>query len=182
MNQIGKTHIKKYKNKAFNEHYYLFKYKDVRNYILEYKFNDKAYYYKSFVNILLNNKKICEILKSYDIIIPVPIHNKRKKERGYNQTALIVNDIAKKTLELEYYDALVKVKNIVPQSTLRKEERKENSKNVYKLKADSERIIENKKVLIFDDIYTTGATAEECAKAVKKAKPDKIGILTIAKD
>ena len=130
MNQIGKTHIKKYKNKAFNEHYYLFKYKDVRNYILEYKFNDKAYYYKSFVNILLNNKKICEILKSYDIIIPVPIHNKRKKERGYNQTALIVNDIAKKTTELEYYDAIVKVKNIVPQSTLRKEERKENSKNV----------------------------------------------------
>lgn len=182
MNEIGKVHIEKYKDKSFNEHYYLFKYKDIRNYILEYKFNNKAYYYKSFVNILLNNKKMCEILKSYDIIIPVPIHNKRKRERGYNQTALIVKDIARKTHGLEPYDALIKVKNIVPQSTLKKEERKENSKNVYQLKTNLENIIKDKKVIIFDDIYTTGATAEECAKAIKKAKPAKIGILTLAKD
>ena len=176
-------HYSKDDTKYFDEHAYVFEYNSIiREKIIEYKFKNKPYLGKMFSEFFVKNEKMCGFFKKYDIIIPVPIHNKRKKERGYNQTALIVNDIAKKTLELEYYDALVKVKNIVPQSTLRKEERKENSKNVYKLKADSERIIENKKVLIFDDIYTTGATAEECAKAVKKAKPDKIGILTLAKD
>ena len=159
----------------------MFKYKAIRDKILAYKFDDKAYYYKTFVNILLNNKKMCEILKSYDIIIPVPIHNKRRKERGYNQTELIAREIAKKA-ELEYINILEKCKNTIPQSTLSKEERIENSKDIYRTKEPSKQKIKDKKVLIFDDIYTTGSTVNECAKAIKTLQPYKIGILTIAKD
>ena len=59
-------------------------------------------------------------------------------------------------------------------------QRIENAKNVYGVIKNID--IENKKILIFDDIYTTGATANECAKVLRKLKPKKIGILTIAKD
>ena len=128
------------------------------------------------------NKKICEILKTYDIIIPVPIHNKRRKERGYNQSALIAKEFCKNINELEYEDILIKKKNTIAQSTLNKEERLKNAIDMYKIKENKQDIIYNKNVLIFDDIYTTGATANECAKAIREANPSKVGILTIAKD
>ena len=182
LQEIEKVHLDKCKSKYYEEHAYMFKYNDIRDSILAYKFDDKPYYYKTFVNILLNNKKMCEILKSYDIIIPVPIHNKRRKERGYNQTELIAREIAKKVYELEYINILEKTINTVPQSTLSKEQRKINSKDIYKLKNIDCQKIQQKRVLIFDDIYTTGATANECAKVVKALQPYKIGILTIAKD
>ena len=128
------------------------------------------------------NKKICEILKTYDIIIPVPIHNKRRKERGYNQSALIAKEFSKNINELEYEDILIKKKNTIAQSTLNKEERLKNAIDMYKIKENKQDIIYNKNVLIFDDIYTTGATANECAKAIRGANSNKIGVLTIAKD
>ncbi len=160
----------------------MFKYNFIRDKILAYKFNDKAYYYKTFVRILLNNKKMCEILTSYDIIVPIPIHNKRRKERGYNQTELIAKEIAKNIDGLEYANILEKNKNTVPQSTLNKKDRIKNSVNVYNLKNISNTKINYKNILIFDDIYTTGSTANECARILRKLEPKSIGILTIAKD
>ena len=167
----------------YQEHIYVFKYEGfIREKLIEYKFNDKAYSYKTFVNILLNNKKICEILKSYDIIIPVPIHNKRKKERGYNQTELIAKEIEKIIENLEYENILMKKVNTKPQSTLNKSDRARNVKDVYGLKViDDITKYRGKKILIFDDIYTTGSTVNECAKLLKDGSK-KIGILTIAKD
>ena len=182
LRKIEKIKVEKYKNKYYNEHIYLYKYQDIRNEILKYKFNNKAYYHKSFSKIIVNNKKMCKILKSYDIIIPVPIHKKRRKERGYNQAELIAKEISKNILSLKYLDVLKKEKNTVAQSTLNKKERLNNLKNVYKIKDITINELENKKVLIFDDIYTTGTTANECAKVIKVLNPEKIGILTIAKD
>ena len=178
----------------------MFKYKNIRKNILDYKFNEKSYYYKAFVNILLKDKKMCEILKSYDIIVPVPIHNKRRMERGYNQTELIAKELSRKinyctnTMEktkqeiLKYENILIKKNNTKPQSSLNKIQRAENAKNVYELRKEKRMLLEyeklkNKNILIFDDIYTTGATANECAKVIKEGlAPNKIGILTMAKD
>ena len=163
------------------EKMHIFKYEDlVRKLILQYKFNDKSYLYRTFCEIILKNKKSFDFIKSYDIIIPVPIHKIRKRKRGYNQSELISKLLASKT-KLEFStNVLVKYKNNNPQSTLDKKARKENTKDVYKL-VNKEKI-HNKKVLIFDDIYTTGSTANACAKELKRADPLKIGILTLAKD
>ena len=123
----------------------MFKYEDyIREKILNYKFNDKPYYYKTFAIIFITNKKMCDILKSYDIIIPVPIHNKRRKQRGYNQTELIAKELAKKILNLEYMNILTKNANAKPQSLLNKEQRIENAKNVYGVIKNID--IENKNV------------------------------------
>ena len=180
--KLTNVHIQKYKNKTYAEHIYMFKYTDIRREILEYKFDDKAYYYKTISQVFLKNKKICEILKTYDIIIPVPIHNKRRKERGYNQSELIARAISK-TLGIPIVkNVLVKIKNTVPQSSLNKVQRAENAKGVYSAKNHTK--LRNKKILLIDDIYTTGSTLNECANALiqKGIKREQIGVLTLAKD
>ena len=165
----------------FIQHIYFFKYEGIiRKIILDYKFNEKAYLYKMIVNFLLKDKKIFEILKFYDIIIPVPISNKRKRERGYNQSLLIAREISNLT-GIPYTDnCLFKIKNIIEQSKLNKEDRMQNVQGVYELK--NKKILENKNILLIDDIYTTGSTVKECCKTLKLAKIKEIGVLTIAKD
>ena len=160
---------------------YIFKYTElVRNLILQYKFNDKAYLYRTFCEFMVKNKKVFDFIKSYDIIIPVPIHKARMRERGYNQSELIAKELAKKLGLKVYTNVLIKIKNNKVQSTLSSKEREINTKDVYKI-VNLEKIY-NKKVLIFDDIYTTGATTNSCIEEVKKANVKKIGILTLAKD
>lgn len=160
---------------------HIFEYKEtIRKLILQYKFNDKSYLYKTFSEIIVKNKKAFDFIKSYDIIIPVPIHKTRMRERGYNQSELIAKELAKKARIKFYEDVLIKVKNNKVQSTLCAEEREKNTKNVYKL-INLQKIY-NKKILIFDDIYTTGATVNSCIREIKKGKPSQIAVLTLAKD
>ena len=67
--------------------------------------------YKSFAKILLNNEKICEILKNYDIITEVPMYKKKKLKRGYNQSTLIAKEIAKTQNNLNYEGVIEKIKD-----------------------------------------------------------------------
>lgn len=132
------------------------------------------------MNFLLKQQKIFEIIKTYDIILPVPISKKRYKQRGYNQTELIAREIGKRTdIEL-VTNCLYKEKNNVPQSTLNKEDRIENVKNAYIIK--NSKIIKGKRVIILDDIYTTGSTVNECSKLLKQNNVKEILVMTIAKD
>ena len=119
-------------------------------------------------------------IKQYDIIIPVPLHKKRRKKRGYNQSELIAKELSKKLNIQLHRNILYKCINNPPQSSLNQEERKHNIKNAYILK--NKKLINNKNILVFDDIYTTGNTVNECSKLLKSAKVNNIGVLTIAKD
>ena len=175
--------------KHFEELMYIFKYEgQIRELILDYKFNEKSYMYKTFVNFLLKNKKIFENIKKYDKIIPVPISKKRYKERGYNQSLLIAKEISMQisyetnnNIKLELVNnCLIKTKNIIEQSKLNKEDRQHNIQGVYTLKNGS--ILTNKSILLIDDIYTTGSTVNECSRVLQQAKPNKIGVLVLAKD
>ena len=178
---FGVDNYKTNKEKIFDEHLYVFKYNGIiRDVILNYKFNERAYLYKTFVKILLKNENFVEIIKSYDIIMPVPLNKKREKARGYNQSALIATELSKKLGLKIATNNLIKIKNTVEQSSLNKTKRQKNLKGAYKL-TDTKNL-KNKKVLLIDDIYTTGSTANECSRIVKKAHVQKIGILTIAKD
>lgn len=165
----------------FDEHMYFFKYEGIiRKIILNYKFKDKSYIYKTFTNFIIKNEKFCETLKSYDIIIPVPISSKRNKERGYNQSFLIARDLSKRLNIKLVSNCLLKNKDIIEQSKLNKEERLKNIEGAYKLIQKEE--IENKTILLIDDIFTTGSTANECCKVLHLAEIKKIGIFTLAKD
>ena len=147
---------------------------------MNYKFNEKSYKYRMFANLCLEEEQFREILNNYDIIISVPISKKRLKERGYNQSELIAKEISKK-IQIQYKkNILLKTRNTVAQSTLNKEQREENARGIYEIR-DVQKIY-NKKILLVDDIYTTGSTVNECGRILKESNPQKIGILTLAKD
>lgn len=170
-------------SKNFIEHNYFFKYENlIRSQILALKFQEKPYIYKTIAYFLKNMEKSFENLKKYDIMIIIPISKQRKRNRGYNQSELIAKEISKIIKVPIQSKILFKVKNTVPQSTLNKKEREENAKGAYEVKNSSK--LMNKKILIIDDIYTTGNTVNECANMLIKngIKKSNIGVLTIAKD
>ncbi len=189
---INKNKINnKIKSQNIHKVYYLFEYKDlIRKKIIDYKFNDKSYLYKTFSNIILKNKKVCNLLNSYDIIIPVPMFEKKKSKRGYNQTELIARELSKK-LNINYNNnILLKIKENKTQSQLNYTERKQNVIDVYKvnqrefenIKDKNEKILlENKKIILFDDIYTTGFTVKECIKELENYSLKNVDVFVLAK-
>ena len=167
--------------KYFDEHLYIFLYQGIiRRIILKYKFQEEAYLYKTFVNFLLKNENFFEKIEKYDTIVPVPISKKKKKKRGYNQSELLAKEIAYNANLVLEKESLYKIKDIVEQSKLNKENRLKNIQGVYEL-VNKEKL-NKKKILLIDDIYTTGSTVNECSKVLREAKPKKIGVLTLAKD
>lgn len=170
------------KNESYyGELLYIFPYKSiVRNLILQYKFNNKAYISNLFATIILKDEICYQKINSYDIIIPVPMFEKKKKQRGYNQTELIAEKVVKKLdIKLEINN-LIKIKNTKVQSTLTADERKENIKNAFFVNNKDK--IKNKRVIIFDDIFTTGETVNEISRILKDAGAKEILILVLAKD
>lgn len=167
--------------KYFDEFIYLFKYEGIiRDIMLDYKFKEKSYKYRSFINFWFKYENACEIINNYDIIIPIPISKKRFKQRGYNQSSILAKYISSKT-NIDFNEKiLIKSKDTIAQSKLNKKQREQNIKDVYKLQ-NSKKIL-NKKILLLDDIYTTGNTVNECSKILRSASPKKIGILAITKD
>ena len=170
-----------YKDKFFEKHFYIFNYSGIiRNLLLNYKFNEKSYLYESFASFFNKYQKTYLQFDFYDIIVPVPISKKRFKYRGYNQSLLFAKEIAK-TLDVKLEkNLLVKQLDNKAQSTLSKEKREKNVKNVYKIKTSKN--VANKNILLIDDIFTTGATVNECSKILREAMAQKIDVLTIAKD
>ena len=148
----------------------------IRNCILELKFDGKAYIANTFAQLMGMAFKRSHF--EADIVVPVPIHRKRLMERGYNQSELLSRIIAKQLKMTHLSHLLVKVKNNVAQSTLDHAHRKENVSNVYRMNQKFN--ICGKRILLIDDIYTTGATANECAKVLKENGAQEVICLTIA--
>lgn len=125
------------------------------------------------VGFLENSKDIDNI--AHYVIVPVPLDKERYRQRGYNQTQLIAQALAKK-LNLKLENPLLK-KVKPPQMKLNKKERQLNLVGAY-----SAKIASPKKVILVDDILTTGATIKECVKTLKKNGTKKIIAITFARD
>lgn len=111
-------------------------------------------------------------------IIPVPVHNNRLRQRGFNQSALLGRYLAK-TLQIELIlNCLVKIKDTLPQVGLRSKERNENIKRSFSVR--NKDLIVGKKILLLDDVITTGATIRECSKVLKKAGAEDIYVIALA--
>ena len=124
---------------------------------------------------------------SIDMIVPVPLHIKRLRKRGFNQAYLLVrnwNTTAGKDgsglpdLRVER-DVLIRTAFTKPQSTLGRAERGVNIKNAFTL-ADPDKIAD-KRILLVDDVYTTGATVDECARILLKFGARQVDVLTLAR-
>jgi len=111
-----------------------------------------------------------------DIICPIPLHWSRYLERGYNQSALVADDLAK-NLDVEFNKLLIRSKKTKQQAKLSKQERKTNLNNAFSLKKLE---IENKNIILLDDVITSGATIAAAIEVLKKTK-SKIKVAAIAK-
>ena len=120
----------------------------------------------------------CQLLDA-DFIVPVPLHEKRLKERGFNQTAKVAKHLGKKLAIPVDKDALIRNKETSAQRALSREDRKLNMENVFQVPAYKDKDVKDKNIIILDDIYTTGATANSCAKTLKESGAKKIYVLTL---
>jgi len=115
---------------------------------------------------------------NYDVILPVPLHRRKMVKRGFNQSYIIAQAIATQ-LKLEVVtDVLVKKRNKDSQTKKSRFGRWRNMENLYAVKNFDK--IRNKRVLLVDDVFTTGATTEACINALQKATPIAISVVTLA--
>lgn len=132
-----------------------------------------------FTKLLLDK---AQHMGTYDIILPVPLHWRRLFRRGYNQSALLARGLAKKLkIKCDLF-GLKRVKFASPQVGMDREERLASIKGSFDIRSKRVSDFESKSLLLIDDVLTTGATANECAKVlVKKGRCGKVDILTIAR-
>ena len=114
-----------------------------------------------------------------DIVIPVPLHKKRLNERGFNQSLLISHHISKRFSIPLCMEGLQRTRWTRPQIELTRDERLKNVKGAFAAGAGFKP--EGKKIILVDDVYTTGATVNECAKVLKKGGAKEVVVFTIAR-
>lgn len=113
---------------------------------------------------------------SADIIVPVPMSEKEVKARGFNQAELIAENIGRR-LNMPVLPALVKNRDTKPQKELGGKERAENLKDVF---AVIYKQVSGLRILLVDDVFTTGTTANECAKTLLHSRAKEVFVLTAA--
>jgi len=111
-----------------------------------------------------------------EMIVPVPMHPKRQRRRGYNQSELLAKEIAA-ALEVPCENGLVRIRDTVQQARLEGDERRKNLKDAFR----AESCVSGWRVLLVDDVYTTGETARQCAEALRKGGAVSVSFLCYAK-
>ncbi len=143
-----------------------------------FKYGKNDYLDRLLAGFLIKKISESDDLKDIDFILPVPMHRFDKFKRGYNQTELLAREISKKIGVPILSDRLMKCKRTPSQTTLSVKQRVKNVKDAFRVK--NPEILENKNILLLDDVFTTGSTVNECAKEIRKARVKQINVITLA--
>jgi ComF family protein len=117
-----------------------------------------------------------ELVAQADLLAPVPLHPSRLRQRGFNQALLMAQAFPGVQLEREL---LTRVRPTPPQTGLNPKERRENVKAAFAVPRPE--LVKGKKILLIDDVFTTGATVKECAWALRRAGAREVNVLTVAR-
>jgi ComF family protein len=116
---------------------------------------------------------------AFDLIVPVPLHPKRLRWRGFNQSVILAREIGSRwSLPVDPF-ILLRSRETPPQTQLTEEERRKNVRRAFSV--NPEKSIEGKSILLVDDVYTSGATVNECSRALKRAGASEVHVLTLAR-
>lgn len=118
------------------------------------------------------------VFSNADLLIPIPLHKAKKVLRGFNQSEVLANGIAKVLPIQVDTESVIRTKHTSSQTFLSKEARQENVKDVFEVVKPA--LIQNKKIILLDDVITTGATIETCAKELLKAGANEVMLLSLA--
>lgn len=144
--------------------------------ILRFKYNGQKMYKIPLSYLLYDYYNDSDIVA--DIITYVPMPESREKERGYNQAKELAVEFSKLS-KLKLFDLLKRKDDKIKQSTLTAKERKGNIKDSFSV--INKDVVKGKDILLIDDVSTTGSTASECAKVLKKNKARSVCVLTVCK-
>lgn len=122
-----------------------------------------------------------ESLDQADAIIPVPLHRWRLFKRRYNQSALLAQELAALSGKMFLPDALWRTRDTESQGHMKRKERQENVRGAFAVAPSALAKIKGKKITLIDDVMTTGATVEECAKTLLKSGAAQVDVLTLAR-
>jgi len=146
--------------------------------IFNLKYNKKTYIARVMAEIM-HDRILIEDL-DYDIVIPVPIHKNKNRKRGFNQAGLVAKYFCKKQCTKINNNIVSRVTDTEPLKSKDPIERKMSLIKAFKVEDKAKSLIYNKKVLIIDDIYTTGATVDALSKVLRKEGVSKIYFLVFA--
>jgi competence protein ComFC len=174
--KFGSIKINKSKNENVNRIYILYKFNEtVRQLIHLFKY-DRFLSLAEYLAIEIMKSYPLLAKNNYSCIIPVPLHKTRKRERGYNQSSLLAKQIGSH-LNIPVLDkTLIRTRNTLSQTKLNQQKRRENVWKSIECKSS----FKDKKILLVDDIITTGNTLQECVRALRSAEVKSVDLLTIA--
>lgn len=149
----------------------------MKDIIKRYKFDDKSFLYKPLGSILLETVYEKKLDEKIDLIAFVPSHRRKEAIRGYNQSELLAKFVSEE-LNIPLSRTLIKTNHTQDQHFLDREDRKKNLKGAFKVKNIDE--IEGRKILLIDDLITSGSTIEESARELIKNKAKAIFALALS--
>jgi ComF family protein len=114
-----------------------------------------------------------------DLLMPVPLHPSRLREREFNQALLLADRLSRRCRATVSYDNLVRLRLTESQSALSRSARLKNLRRSFAVRRPGE--IQDKRVLLIDDVYTTGTTVNECAKSLRRAGAAEVYVCTLAR-
>lgn len=151
----------------------------IRELIHSFKYNKQSQL--RYPLALLTLKGVSKFLPDYEayLIIPVPLHRSRLRQRGFNQAVLLGQVLSRQLALPMMPDALVRIRRTEPQIELSGAERRLNVKGAFAVNSHDR--IKGRQILLLDDVMTTGSTMDECAKELKKAGAVTVFAVTIAR-
>jgi ComF family protein len=114
-----------------------------------------------------------------EFVTPVPLHVKRLRQRGFNQSALLAKMLGRRLGLPVRFDALIRKHWTEPQTRLNRRERLENVQDAFD--APHPALVEGRSIILVDDVFTTGTTISECARVLKSAGASSVHALTVAR-
>jgi ComF family protein len=117
-----------------------------------------------------------ELAADADLLVPVPLHPRRLRHRGFNQALLLAGAFPEAEVGRE---TLARVRYTPPQVGLNPKQRRDNVHKAFAVPRPEE--VQGKNVLLIDDLYTTGATVRECARVLRRAGAKRVEVLTVAR-
>ncbi|MDE1152301.1 MAG: ComF family protein [Micavibrio sp.] len=150
-----------------------------RKLVIDFKYGDRLHAVHTFAPWMV--RAGAPLLAEADVLIPVPLHRKRLWERRFNQSALLASETGKRAARAVWNDGLLRLRATVPQKGLSRAKRLENVRGAFALNPRYAHDIAGKTVMLVDDVFTSGATLNECARVLKKNGAARVFILTLAR-
>jgi ComF family protein len=147
--------------------------------IHQFKYRGRTAVGKSLGRLMAGSSYPGFSIADYSLVIPVPLHVKRLRERGFNQSLILAREIARRFSRPLDFMALRRNIHTDPQVGLGKKDREKNVRGVFEVR--TKKSIGGEKILLVDDVYTTGSTLRECARILKKHGAREVAALTLAR-